>query len=183
MRPGARACTRRATGMSSTPSAIAASSRTSSDRAGAPSSSRTSTTSAVLSTRRSSVSSSDADRGGLVVRHRGRPTVLEELRLPLGFDVAIAPAFNINTLYFDAAALSDLHPDWTYFAVKKKIDGTEVVQFERILNELVDWLPTRFLRVARSGEEARFLPVKDHAELLAHRATIEAVVRTRGILA
>jgi UTP--glucose-1-phosphate uridylyltransferase len=129
------------------------------------------------------VDRSDADRGGLVVRHRGRPTVLEELRLPPGFDVTLAPVFNVNTFYFDAAALSDLHPDWTYFAVKKKIDGTEVVQFERILNEIVDWLPTRFLHVARSGEGARFLPVKDHAELLAHRATIEAVVRTRGILA
>jgi UTP--glucose-1-phosphate uridylyltransferase len=124
----------------------------------------------------------DADRGGLVVRHRGRQTILEELRLPLAFDVQLAPVFNVNTFYFDAAALLDLHPDWTYFAVKKKVDGAEVIQFERILNEIADWLPTRFLRVARAGEEARFLPVKDHAELLAHRGYIEAVMRARGIL-
>jgi UTP--glucose-1-phosphate uridylyltransferase len=124
----------------------------------------------------------DADRGGLIVRLDGRLTVLEELRLPPGFDVTSAPAFNINTFYFDAASLLELHPAWTYFAVKKKVSGADVVQFERILNEIVDFLPTRFLHVPRHGNRSRFLPVKDGGELEARRLEIEAVARDRGIL-
>jgi UTP--glucose-1-phosphate uridylyltransferase len=123
---------------------------------------------------------SDADRGGVLVRHRGRPTILEELRLPLGFDVRRAPVFNVNTFYFAAGAMLGLNVDFTYFAVKKKVEGAEIVQFERILNEVVDWLPTTFLHVPRLGEESRFLPVKDDVELLAQRPTIEAVARSRS---
>jgi UTP--glucose-1-phosphate uridylyltransferase len=125
------------------------------------------------------VDRSEADRGGVLVRHRGRPTILEELRIPVGFDVRRAPVFNVNTFYFAAPSMLDLRVDFTYFAVRKKVDGAEIVQFERILNEVVDWLPTTFLHVARLGEESRFLPVKDNAELLAHRPTIEAVARSR----
>jgi UTP--glucose-1-phosphate uridylyltransferase len=128
------------------------------------------------------VDRADADRGGVLVRHRGRPTILEELRLPRAFDFSRAPVFNVNTFYFDAASLLRLHVDFTYFAVKKKVEGAEAIQFERILNEVVDWLPTRFLHVPRLGEESRFLPVKDKGELLANRPTIEAVARARGIL-
>ena len=125
------------------------------------------------------VARSDADRGGLLVRHRGRLTILEELRLPSGLDVSGAPVFNVNTFYFDAAAMLEVRPRWSYFAVKKKVDGAEVVQFERILNEIVDWLPTLFLGVPRSGAESRFLPVKDGAELLANRPALEAIARAR----
>jgi UTP--glucose-1-phosphate uridylyltransferase len=127
------------------------------------------------------VDRSDADRGGLLVRHRGRLTVLEELRLPTGFDVTRAPVFNVNTFYFDARAMLELHPEWTYFAVRKTVDRSEVIQFERILNEVVDWLPTRFLHVPREGEESRFLPVKDRTELEARRTEIESALRSRGI--
>ncbi len=135
----------------------------------------------------------DADRGALLVRWRrgggalpnheaSRPTVLEDFRLPCGFDVASAPVFNVNTFYFDAASLLGLQPAWTYFAVRKKVDGTDVVQFERLINEVVDWLPTRFLHVPRTGKDSRFLPVKDGADLAGRRRDIEAVARARGIL-
>src|SRR5262249_21348243 len=69
---------------------------------------------------------SDADRGGVVLRREGRLTVLEELRLPPTFDVTSAPVFNINTFHFDAASLLELRPPWTYFAVKKKVEGADV---------------------------------------------------------
>jgi UTP--glucose-1-phosphate uridylyltransferase len=135
----------------------------------------------------------DADCGALLVRWRrgagasqsretSRLTVLEDFRLPIGFDVSSAPVFNVNTFYFDATALFEMQPAWTYFAVRKKVEGAEVIQFERLINEVVDWLPTRFLHVARSGKDSRFLPVKDGADLVARRRDIEAVATARGIL-
>jgi UTP--glucose-1-phosphate uridylyltransferase len=125
------------------------------------------------------VDRSDADRGALLVRRAGRLTVLEDLRLPPQFDVSSAPVFNINTFHFDAAALVDLRPPWSYLAVRKKVKGADVLQFERLINEVVDWLPTRFLRVPRLGVHSRFLPVKDSSDLEARRHEIEAVVKER----
>jgi UTP--glucose-1-phosphate uridylyltransferase len=135
----------------------------------------------------------DADRGALLVRRRrgggasqsretSRLTVLEDFRLPIGFDVSSAPVFNVNTYYFDATALVEMQPAWTYFAVRKKVEEAEVIQFERLINEVVDWLPTRFLHVARSGKDSRFLPVKDGADLAARRHDIETIATARGIL-
>jgi UTP--glucose-1-phosphate uridylyltransferase len=128
------------------------------------------------------VDRSDADRGGLPVRFRGRLQVLEELRLPANFDVSRVPVFNINNFYFDAASLLDLRPEWTYFAVAKKVDSAPVIQFERFINQVAEWLPTRFLHVPRLGPSSRFLPVKDGGELLAQRAHIETVARARGMI-
>jgi UTP--glucose-1-phosphate uridylyltransferase len=124
----------------------------------------------------------DADRGGLPVRVDGRLTVLEELRLPEHFDVSRVPVFNINSFLFDARALLQLKPAFTYFTVRKKVDGQEVIQFERLINEMVDFLPTRFVHVPRAGAESRFLPVKDTAELEARRGEMKAVLRARGII-
>jgi UTP--glucose-1-phosphate uridylyltransferase len=124
----------------------------------------------------------DSDRGGLPVRISGKLCVLEELRLPLGFDATRVPAFNINSFWFDAERLLALEPEWTYFAVEKRLEQQTVVQFERLLNQVVEWLPTRFLRVPRTGAAARFLPVKDLDELARRRAEIELAARARGLL-
>jgi UTP--glucose-1-phosphate uridylyltransferase len=122
-----------------------------------------------------------ADRGGIPVRLDGRPVVLEEFRLPADFDAASVRVFNTNTFHFDARALFELDAPWSFFAVEKKVDGTPVVQFERLIGEVTSWLDTRFVRVPRLGERSRFLPVKDMQELAERRVEIEAVVRARGI--
>jgi UTP--glucose-1-phosphate uridylyltransferase len=124
-----------------------------------------------------------SDRGGIPVRLDGRPVVLEEFRLPPGFDPASVRVFNTNTFHFDARALLELDMDWTYFIVEKTVGGAPVVQFERLIGEVTSRLDTRFLRVSRSGEASRFLPVKDNQELARRRAEIEAVARARGMLA
>jgi UTP--glucose-1-phosphate uridylyltransferase len=121
-----------------------------------------------------------SDRGGVPVRLDGRPVVLEEFRLPEGFDPAQVRVFNTNTFHFDARALDELDMDWTFFAVNKKVDEQPVIQFERLVGEVTSHLETRFLRVSRQGGSSRFLPVKDPAELEARRPEIEAVARARG---
>ena len=80
--------------------------------------------------------------------------MLEDFRLPIGFDVSSAPVFNVNTFYFDATALFEMQPAWTYFAVRKKVEGAEVIQFERLINEVVDWhsdAPLSSRRAERQG--------------------------------
>jgi len=122
------------------------------------------------------------DRGGIPVRHGGRTVVLEEFRIPESFDPARVRVFNTNTFHFDAAALRDLAIDWTYFVVKKNVQGKTAVQFERLINEVTQHLNTTYVRVPRSGVRSRFLPVKDPDELVQRRPEIEAVARARGML-
>jgi UTP--glucose-1-phosphate uridylyltransferase len=122
------------------------------------------------------------DKGGIPVRFQGIPQVLEEFRLPSGFDPTTVRVFNTNTFHFDARALLERPFQWTYFVVEKKVDGRTAVQFERLIGEITSQLATQFLRVPRTGKEGRFLPVKDHAELAARRAEIELIAAHRGML-
>jgi len=124
----------------------------------------------------------DDDRGGIPVRVDGKPRILEEFRIPPSFDPATVRVFNTNTFHVNARSLLDLAMDWRFFAVQKKVEGAPVVQFERIVNEITDELSTVYLRLPRTGERSRFLPVKDPEELERRRSEIQAVARARGIL-
>jgi len=123
-----------------------------------------------------------SDRGGIPVRLDDKLVVLEEFRLPESFDPTQVSVFNINTFCFDAQSLRDLELDWTYFTVRKEVEGETVLQFERLINELTFALDTRYLRVPRTGPGARFLPVKDYPELEARRPEIVEVLTARGVL-
>jgi UTP--glucose-1-phosphate uridylyltransferase len=122
------------------------------------------------------------DRGGIPVRVDGELRALEEFRLPKSFDPATVRVFNTNVFHIDARALLELDMDWRFYTVKKKVDGEAVVQFERILNEITGELDSVYLRLPRTGEHARFLPVKDFEELERRRPEIETVARARGFL-
>jgi UTP--glucose-1-phosphate uridylyltransferase len=124
------------------------------------------------------------DRGGVPARHDGRKTIVEEMRLPIGFDPASIRVFNTNTFLVDARALLELDFPFTYIEVEKKVGARSAVQLERLLGEITVPLEPAFLRVPREGERARFLPVKDEIELARRRSEIEAVVRARvpGVL-
>jgi len=123
-----------------------------------------------------------SDKGGIPCRLDGRPVVLEEFRLPKGFDATKVRTFNTNTFIVDARALRDVRIDWTFFEVKKQVEGKDVVQFERLLGELTSALDTRFVKVPREGLASRFLPVKDGPELDARRPEIASVARDRGVI-
>ena len=127
------------------------------------------------------------DRGGIPVhapspRGERRLQVLEEFRLPVGFDAATVPVFNTNTFIVEASALEEAQIDWSWFEVEKKVDGKTAVQFERLLQEITSACDAAYVRVPRSGVRARFLPVKDHDELAKRRADIEAVARARHMI-
>ena len=123
-----------------------------------------------------------SDRGGIPIRVDGRPVVLEEFRIPPMFDPATVRVFNTNTFLFDARALQSLDIPWTFFTVTKRVDGLPAIQFERLVGEVTSYLNTRFLRVPRTGDQSRFLPVKDPEELLDRQSEIEEVARARGML-
>jgi UTP--glucose-1-phosphate uridylyltransferase len=120
------------------------------------------------------------DRGGIPVRVDGKLRALEEFRIPETFDPATVRVFNTNVFHIDARALLELDMSWRFYTVKKQVDGVPVVQFERILNEITGELDSVYLRLPRTGDRARFLPVKDFDELDRRRPEIETVARARG---
>lgn len=123
-----------------------------------------------------------SDRGGGPVRWNGKPIITEEFRVPVGFDLAKVPVFNTNTFLVSAPKLLEFSMEFTFVEVEKKIGDKKAVQFERLLGEMTAGLDSRFLRVPREGTAARFLPVKDTAELEARRGEIKAIAEARGIL-
>ncbi len=122
------------------------------------------------------------DRGGWPVRWNGRPVILEDFRLPPGFDPSSAGVFNTNTFHADARALLGHDGQWTWFTVSKEVDGRPAIQRERLLGELTSHLVTRFLQVPREGPESRFLPAKDYDELAARRPELREALTARGVL-
>lgn len=123
-----------------------------------------------------------SDRGGIPARVDGRPCVLEEFRIPPSFDPASVRVFNTNVFHFDAKTLLELDMPWTFFTVTKKVEGSTVIQFERLVNEVTSALPTKYLHLPRIGSESRFLPVKDNEELAARVPEIELIARQHGWL-
>ena len=123
----------------------------------------------------------EGDRGGIPARVGGHLQIVEEFRLPASFDGAEVPFFNTNTFVFDAAAI-DREFDLEWFPVRRKVDGAETIQAERLLGQVTAFLPTQFLAVERHGLEGRFLPVKDREELQLRLPEIQALLGSLGIL-
>lgn len=123
-----------------------------------------------------------SDRGGIPVRWDERKVILEEFRLPRGFDPATVRVFNTNTFLADARALAGLAMEFTWLQVAKTVDDRRAIQHERLVGEMTTRLETSFLRVPREGTQSRFLPVKSNEELEVQRADIAAVARARGML-
>ncbi len=121
------------------------------------------------------------DKGGIPVHAEGKLQVLEEFRLPPGFDPTTVDVFNTNTFLVRAEAVAKAPLTWTYFEVEKNVDERPAIQFERLVQEITGHLPSTYLKVPRDGAESRFLPVKDHDELARRRPVIEAVARARGM--
>jgi UTP--glucose-1-phosphate uridylyltransferase len=130
------------------------------------------------------------DRGGVPVwvetpgeggTSARRLQVLEEFRLPSGFDPTAVQVFNTNTFLARTEALVARVP-WAWCEVEKTVDGRLAVQFERLLQDLTAAVPAAYVRVPREGVASRFLPVKDHEELARRRGDIRAVALARGML-
>jgi UTP--glucose-1-phosphate uridylyltransferase len=118
------------------------------------------------------------DDDGRLVR---RLQVLEEFRLPSGFDPSAVRVFNTNTFLVDADALLHTRIRYRWFEVEKKVGDRVAVQFERLLQELTAALDAAYFRISREGPTSRFLPVKDFDELQQRRDAIRSVARARGM--
>lgn len=127
------------------------------------------------------VDKEEGDRGGVPVHVNGKLQVLEEFRIPEGFDPATVRVFNTNTFHVDARTLLELPIEWHWCEVEKKVQDQTVIQFERLLQELTASTASAYVRVPREGTGARFLPVKDFAELERRKPAIRAVLESRGI--
>lgn len=121
------------------------------------------------------------DKGGAPARVDGDLQIVEAFRFPDGFDQDTIGVFNTNSFVLSAEHLSRDFP-LTWFAVRKKVDDRDAVQFERLVGQLTAFLPTAFLRVERSGPDGRFQPVKDPEELEQRRDEIRELLSARGIL-
>jgi UTP--glucose-1-phosphate uridylyltransferase len=119
------------------------------------------------------------DESGRTVR---RLQVLEEFRLPKGFDASAVRVFNTNTFLVRAEPLAKTRVRWSWFEVEKKVGDRAAVQFERLLQELTSAMRAGYLRVPRDGVDARFLPVKDFEELAKRAHEIRTVAEARGML-
>ncbi|MBX7078831.1 MAG: UTP--glucose-1-phosphate uridylyltransferase [Nannocystaceae bacterium] len=123
------------------------------------------------------------DAGGCVAElPGGRPAIIEGFRLPQGTDLADYPHFNTNTLWLVAAAM-DRSFDLSWFAVRKQIawpggGQREVVQFEQLIGQVTEFVPTAFLDVDR---DTRFLPIKTREDLAAARPRLESFARAVGL--
>lgn len=117
------------------------------------------------------------DKGGAPALLDGRPQIIEGFRFPPAFDQDSIDVFNTNTFVLDAGAV-DRDFALPYYRVEKHVDGTKVIQFERLAGELTAQLPSKFVRVERSGPDCRFLPVKDPEELERQRAQIAQVAQS-----
>lgn len=120
------------------------------------------------------------DRGGIPAWVDGQLQIVEEFRLPAGFDGSRVPYFNTNTFLFDAESI-DREFDLDWFPVLRKVDGHDTIQAERLLGQITAFLPAQFLVVKRHGAEGRFLPVKDRNDLDASKKEIQALLEGLGI--
>lgn len=121
------------------------------------------------------------DKGGAPARVDGDLQIVEAFRFPDDFDQDTIGVFNTNTFVLSAEALERDFP-LTWFAVRKKVDGREAVQFERLVGQLTAFLPSAFVKVERGGPDGRFQPAKDPDELERRRPEIRALLRARGVL-
>jgi UTP--glucose-1-phosphate uridylyltransferase len=124
------------------------------------------------------VSKIAGDKGGMPVERAGSYVLAEAFRLAKEFPQDSFPLFNTNTLWFDLEALEGDHP-WTWCVVRKKVDGLEAIQLERLVGELTWWHPTRYVHVPREGAASRFIPIKEVEDLSRSKADIDAVLAHR----
>jgi UTP--glucose-1-phosphate uridylyltransferase len=134
------------------------------------------------------------DAGGCVaLLEDGTAAIIEGFRLPVGVDMADYPHFNTNTLWLATAAVDHEVP-LSWFAVRKQIewpfrDGSkaqpgkdgklEVVQFERLIGQITESVPSAYLEVDRT---ARFLPIKVREDLKTEAEALAGFARDAGVV-
>ncbi len=133
----------------------------------------------------------EGDAGGCVAQlpDGGPAAIIEGFRLPKGVDLGDYPHFNTNTLWLSLSAV-DREIDLTWFAVRKEIEWPpthpavkngqlEVVQFERLIGQVTEFVPSAYLEVER---DERFLPIKTREDLTKAAPQLERFAAEAGLL-
>jgi UTP--glucose-1-phosphate uridylyltransferase len=121
------------------------------------------------------------DVGGFPAVVNGKMMIVEAFRAPTSFDVNTIPVFNTNTFVFDAQALQCTF-DLDWFAAFKKVDGHDVVQFERLVGQLTEFMEVTWLLVPRKGPFSRFIPIKVPADLERRAGELKELLVAQGVL-
>jgi len=107
------------------------------------------------------VRKSENDKGGVLCKHSGVNQIVEEFRMTPESDVTQFQLMNTNTMIVK----SDLDfsmIDWHWHRVKKNLDGSLVIQHERLLQQLTEHFKTQYVEVQR---DRRFTPIKSASDL------------------
>jgi UTP--glucose-1-phosphate uridylyltransferase len=121
------------------------------------------------------------DVGGFPAVVGNKVAIMEFFRLPQDFDPTSISVFNTNTFVFNAETLRDT-PPLSWFAVKKKVDGQEVVQFERLVGQMTEFVDVSWLVVPREGSASRFLPIKLVQDIVDQQEALRAMLTAQGVL-
>jgi UTP--glucose-1-phosphate uridylyltransferase len=117
------------------------------------------------------------DTGGAPARVDGRLVLVEGPRFPESFDEDAIGVFNTNTVAFDLDVLRGVYPlEW--IVATKEVDGTPVIQLERLFHEVTWFVEARFLEVPRVGPRGRFFPIKTPADLASSQAALRQMLAT-----
>lgn len=106
------------------------------------------------------------EKGGCLALSPRGPAVFEGFRLPQHCSLDDYPDFNTNTIWISMKAIRrDIQLSW--FPVKKRIvvpngGDLEVIQFEQLIGELSEFVPSQILSVSR---DSRFFPIKLRSDL------------------
>ena len=107
------------------------------------------------------VKKQQGDKGGVLCRHNGISQIVEEFRFTPETDASQFQFMNTNTMIVK----SDLDfnmIDWHWHRVKKNLDGSLVIQYERLLQQLTEHFKAQFVEVQR---DERFTPIKSALDL------------------
>ena len=114
-------------------------------------------------------------KGGVIASVRGRVQLLEGIRWPDGLELDGFGYFNTNNIYLSREALSS-PPALRLHRVIKEVGGVKVVQREKVLGEVTEFLEASYLVVPDRGGESRFIPVKTPDQLEASLETIRSLL-------
>ncbi len=108
--------------------------------------------------------------GGSPAMVAGKVRIVEGFAFPPTFDQDSLPVFNTNTLWFRCDALEEALP-LRWYQVHKRVNGEQVVQFERLVGQASWFLDSSYVKVPRR----RFCPIKSPEDLSAAQTQLRAL--------
>ena len=127
------------------------------------------------------VKTQHGDTGGFPAGVDKKTCIVEGFRLPSSFDKNFINIFNTNTFVFNVETIAE-PPELEWFFVKKEVDNTQVIQFERLVGQMTEHFNVNWILVSRTGAESRFVPIKVLADLETRKSDLHAVLLKQGVL-